>query len=375
MGTTVFLDAKVHALRLTNGEVGYVWSEETYDKKSFPHKPHWCVMAIGDRKHIVKRVFELACALPGGSLQTKTRISTIGFINKMMNILDNPEWVNKELPVQLNNSQSGFSDAINDVNREEMIKIFDENGKHEWANDIKVKTQGGGKNIVVNLRNDFDLLAKITQSRFTVKGEYSSRPVAYSWQIISKDKLGGTPECPNQLTLPKVESKSTNKEKPVVECYVHRFEKINLVFEMVFCEGKQLTGSIEEGLIKLAAEREEFSPGYYKPLLTAYKDAEKRALPMSMKFSIDVSEQEANSYLRDRARLINEALGREESEKFFLTLDDINTIQPDEQNALYWAVRFLESSQICSVEHPSLLVDKNQLSLIDEVDKQLSLID
>lgn len=379
MGATVFIGAKVHAMRLANGDVGFIWSEETYEKNCYPHTPSWCVVAIGDRKQMVKRIFDLAYSLPGGCLQPKSKISTTGFITKMMTVLENPVWINKEVSVRLKNGGDGFYDAISDKNRDEVIKILKANGKHEWADDIKVKTEDGGKNIVVNFRENFHLLASFSQSRFTVKGESSSSPVMSTWRIIDHHDLGGTVDCPNQATLPSVEYKVTNKEKPVLECYTHLFEENRLDFQLVFCEGKQLKSAwsygIEQSLIKLAAEREEFSPGYYKPLLSAYKDAEKRALPMSMKFSIDVSSSEAGSHTRTMAKQICEALGREVTEKFVVTLQDINDMKSEEPNAQYWAVQALGVSEICSVEHPSLLVDKNQLSLIDEVDKQLSLID
>jgi len=378
MGATVFIGAKVHALRLSNGDVGYIWSEETYEKNCHPHTPSWCVMAIGDRQRIVKRIFDLAYSLPGGCLQPKSKISTNGFITKMMNILENPEWINKEISVLLKNSGRGFYDAISDENREEVMKIFNANGKHEWADDIKVKTEDGGKKIIVNLRENFHLLATLSQSRFTVKDAHSSQPVMSTWRIVDYHDLGGVVGCPNQLTRPSVEYKVTNNEKPVLECYTHHFAKTGLDFQLVFCEGKQLKSAcgydIEQSLIKLAAEREIFSPGYYKPLLAAYKNAEMRALPMSMKFSIDVSSQEANSHTRTMAKKICEALGREETEKFVVTLQEINDIKSQEPNAQYWAVQALGDSEICSVEHPSLLVDENQLSLIDET-KQLSLID
>ncbi len=378
MGATVFIGAKAYAIRLANGDVGYIWSEETYEKNCHPHTPSWCVMAIGDRKRIVKRIFDLAYSLPGGCLQPKSKISTTGFISKMMNILENSEWINKEVSVILKNDGRGFYAAISDKNREEGIKIFNAHGKHEWAEDIKVKTEDGGKNIVVNLRENFHLMATLSQSRFTVKDERSTSPVMSTWRIIDHHGLGGTVDCPNVSTRPSVEYKVTNKEKPVLECYVHHFEKTRLDFQLVFCEGKQLKSAwgydIEQSLIKLAAEREEFSPGYYKPLLSAYKDAEKRALPMSMKFSIDVSSTAANSHMRTMANQICKALGREVTEKLVVTLQEINDMKSEEPNAQYWAVQALGDSEICSVEHPSLLVDENQLSLLDE-NKKLSLID
>lgn len=90
MGATVTCNKRIAAFH-HNGEIVYILFEETYEKNCHPHHPSWCAMAFGSIEVILERIFGLASACEGGSLQGRGgHITPEGYIAGWMKALAEP---------------------------------------------------------------------------------------------------------------------------------------------------------------------------------------------------------------------------------------------------------------------------------------------
>lgn len=352
MGATVFEGAKVYALALPNGTTGYVWTEQTYDRKDGPGRSHWCTMAIGDRQTMIARVFGLAHSMPGGMIQTVGKISVAGFIKKLIQLVDDPLWIDCDVPLKLINSKKGFYDAITDANRQKFSEILTRHGQDQLVNSIAKSVVDGGVNLTLNLRDHFALIQELANTNMN-QGYYNSGPVSYCWQLI-----------PTLDHYPTVSRPSINVKAgaallvPEISIWCHHFSQLNSEIMLAKINGESFVGDptdIQCALIDIAKDAELTQPGYYKVLLDAFKRAEKQAFPDDLEFDFDLSKLSADHHLRDPLKVAASHYAGSPTEQFKVTLKQLTEMPvPHESNVLYWTINSMrDGSGVCKLVFPA----------------------
>jgi hypothetical protein len=346
MGATVFLQACAWMVPLSNGTRGYIWSEETYDKKDGPKNARWCTMAIGNKERIIKRVFALAQSLPGGMLQTPSQISVPGFIKKYLDLVENP--VDFEPgPITIQNSNKGFYDAITDKNRTHVCRIFEQFGKVDWADAARVSVVNGGKNIVANSTTDFEVLAALTHERHKPGDSTSTEPVVYPWQLLQLQPYHG-----KQIVAKKNSSQKVDMLPPKIEVFKHRFTASNSDITAAVVDGKTFMGAdweVERDLISFASEMESTSPGYYRVLLTSFKKSTAYQFEKACYFQFDTTHLSDDDWLVERLNKITQVLFGDARRSVKLTFEEIEELGKRSVNEQYWAVRMLDNPNVCKL--------------------------
>jgi hypothetical protein len=119
MGSTVFNSAKIWTFPTDNGRIGYLWAENTHEKKEGAHRARLSAMCIGYREQVVDRIFSLATNIPGGMLIVKNA-SPQSFISALIAQLQNPVLL-EHTRVALKSATSNRADiyaAITNENRQ-----------------------------------------------------------------------------------------------------------------------------------------------------------------------------------------------------------------------------------------------------------------
>lgn len=89
MGSTVFNGVKVWTFLTDDGLIGYLWAENTHEKKEGAHRARLSAKCIGYREQVVDRIFRLATHIPGGMLIAKNP-SPQSYISALIAQLQNP---------------------------------------------------------------------------------------------------------------------------------------------------------------------------------------------------------------------------------------------------------------------------------------------
>lgn len=76
MGATVSVQKKVAAFKTPEGRTAYLLFEQTYDKRTYPHRPRWGCCAIGYLEDVIKFIFWAASSAEGGMVQTPDGYTT-----------------------------------------------------------------------------------------------------------------------------------------------------------------------------------------------------------------------------------------------------------------------------------------------------------
>jgi hypothetical protein len=355
MGATVFEAAKIFALPLSSGKTGYVWFEKTYDKKDGPARSHWCTMEIGDRQKMIDRVFGLAHALPGGSLQILEKISIVGFIDKLIKQVNEPLWIDEDVTLNLGNSQRGFYDPITDCNRAIVSSILEAHGQHHLLGDIAKPVRDGGKNIVLSLREHFEMIEELANTPMTdsAMGSYNSRPVSFCWQLIPT--LDHVHAVARKIDF---DVSAPTMAPPKVQIWEHKFTSMHLSVALMKVDGKKFVGdpsSIERKLIEWAKDAEPTHPGYYRWLFDAFKRTPKNPFPMDLEFQFDLSKLSSEEHLRDALHQASMHYLGTQSDRFTLSLKQLSeAAQPTGTNVFYWTILATwDSTGVCTLVFPS----------------------
>lgn len=368
MGSTVFKEAKLFSFPTQSGRVGYVWAEETYERKEGPRLANWCVMGIGYREQMIERIFGLASSIPGGMLKV-SQSSAKNFITAMLKQFDAPLKLNNT-KFDLENADIGFYSAITDENRSAVQALLTQAGKEDLATAAALSPkQGGAKRIPIDLATDLDLVVALTSRRI---GQ-DSRPLVLPWRIISHRPYGDDPGI--------VEDASAMPWKARIDLQVMRAdlgpaapfdEKFLCVLDgqpIVMASGYE----VEQTLIRHAATQEAARPGYYKPLLSEYaaqRNQECELVPDETVFEVDASS--ATSWARSTLEAVANVIHGEEQTRFAMTMRDISravkaATSDSEQDS--WTRFYLPQSltykDAISIRLPEVM---NQTDLDDEGD-------
>ena len=352
MGATVFKQAKAYSFPTNEGPVGYVWLEETYDKKDGPQQARWSVTAIGHREQMIDRIFSLAGSIPGGTLHIK-HASALAFINAMKKNLDQPEKLTYTT-LRLANSHNGFNDAIVDKNRSAVQALFLEHGKEDEARLIDRAVQEGGHNIVIDMANDMELV-KALQKRDPETGESLASP----WKLLKNHGQkpvgdGAGPVDTGHLT------RATQRplDIQVLQTGVDDgYQNNRLCLCMIDGEpfGLGDLWSIEARLIERAGKMEHSAPGYYKAALKGLQVAAENVeqLHDGVIFKLDGTKA-GSAWQRDLSAICEKITGQP-GLKIELTLPQVKSAfenQPeDARHALkYHLSSLLADPKITTVE-------------------------
>lgn len=348
MGSTVFVQASVHSFPTRDGRVGYVWSEETYDKRNGPREASWCVMRIGYRQQMIERIFGLASSIPGGSLRVKNN-SAKSFITAMLAKLDAPLALTSTT-VAVENSVDGFYAGITDKNRAAAQAVFSRHGKQDFAQAIAASPQAGGaKTIGLDLATDLDLILEM----MSCKGAE-----IYPWRIMqTRPYSAGQGVGERHISAPF----RGVVELSILDSGVMDFEALRLCIlggePLILASGYD----IEQELIRHAAEHEMTHPGYYKAVLGQFakvKDLPMASLPVDTVFEIDATG--AHPWLRDQAARACMVIHGQEDQVFTATMAQVkdglaaaDRLPPDEcQRAKYCVTQLLRARDVIKVHLP-----------------------
>jgi hypothetical protein len=369
MGSTVFLESKVHSFRTQSGRIGYVWSEQTYEKKEGPRYAHWCVMKIGHREQMIERIFALAESIPGGMLHVKNA-NAKSFIAYQLKQLQQPLQL-EQTQYRFANSRDGFYSPIRDGNRERVKALLAQAGKPQLAAAIARSPEaGGGKHIDLDLATDLDLIVALTRRQSADEG-----PLVLPWTIIQSKPNSGEAGPREDIAMPRV---AANVD---LQAYSLGFGQRSGLGELyaVILDGKPHFGhlyELESRLIKAAAQHEVVRPGYYKSLLTEWErlTAEPAQLPLfptETVFRIDASG--ASDYHQRNFSAICAAAHGEPRLQFELTLENLQaTVRSADgySESDRWARYYIPYAVLQTTEHVEVLLPEEQQEIDSTVPRE-----
>jgi hypothetical protein len=316
MSTTVFVQAKVWSFPTQSGRTGYIWAENSYDKKDGPGfgrsaKHNWSVTALGYREQILARIFAMAESIADQMLKVR-HAAAENFIAAMIKQLNSPLQLNTT-KLELKNSAHSFYAAINDGNRAGVQAQLVAAGKQALAQAVAASPRdGGADSIPVDLFTDLDLVRALTGPT-GVTSVWRVIPNVSSNDIFS-GRAGLAPDVDKRLYRGKIEinlmETGLSDDGPLRALAVDgEFAGLGLNF------------CLEQQLIRLCSAREIEHPGYYKVVLGQFREALKtplQTLPESTVFQVDASC--ATEYMRGKAEWISEAITKVKSPTFTITL-------------------------------------------------------
>lgn len=362
MGSTVFVESKVHSFITRTGRIGYVWSEQTYEKKEGPRFAHWCVMKIGYREQMIERIFALAQSIPGGMLHVKNA-SAQSFIAYQLKRLQQPLQL-EQTRFPLTNERNSFYDAISGVNRERVMALLNAAGKPELAKAIaRSAADGGAKKIDLDLTTDLDLIVELTRRQSFEEG-----PLVLPWRIVQSKPYCGEPGPHEDVGRP---------QAPLafdLQAYSMGFglrAGLGELYAMTL-NGKPHFGhlyELESRLIEEAAKHEVAHPRHYKALLSEWKrltdiPAQLPQMPTETVFRVDTTG--ASDYLQSKFQTISSIVYGEPRMQFEMTLQDLlRTVRSadGDSDPERWARYNIPHTILQMPEHVQTLLPEAQLEL------------
>jgi hypothetical protein len=346
MGSTVFVQAKVWSFPTQNGRTGYVWAENTYEKKEGPKHASWCVMGLGYRQQMINRIFALAASIPGGMLIVN-RSSARSFITAMLAQLETPQQLTSTKMV-LRNSSKGWYELVNDQNRAAVRALLHDHGKDALAEAIKTSLEEGGEPYYeIDLATDLDLAIALTSRQ---GGE---EQIASPWQIVRSVPRDSHPATTHTDSAPPY--------RGAVDLTLHGLG-VETAFPLRLCllDGQPVHVGcdymVEQALIKKCAEKEMTHPGYYKTVLGEYQKLSKATLPPMPEttvFDVDATRVKWQG-ARDIAEKISESIHGMKSATFSLSLKEAQSAAEaakaaGDQSRLYHLSSTLSSPELTTV--------------------------
>ncbi len=258
MSTSVFVKAQVYSFATQGGGIGYVWAENSYDKKDGKAGANWDVMAIGSRARILERIFTVACNIPGGSTEV-SQSTPQGFISSMAGLLSKP-FLLEDTKIFL--SQQGHDKCIHDGNRATVCAHLQ---RHGIGDQVPAVMAGGS--VEINLATHMELVQALTAPGGISPWKlYPSAPSAVFGLGPKEDALKpaqrhATPD----VSLYKLPVESGYGDSRLWLCQVKDEEgEATLIDEF---------WALHSRLLRLAGENEQTSPGYYKGLMAGFDKA------------------------------------------------------------------------------------------------------
>lgn len=309
MGSTVFVQARVHSFALDNGRVGYVWAEEIYEKKEGPKRSNWCVMRIGYREQMIDRIFVLAQSIPGGMLHVKNA-SPRSFIAAMLAKLEEPLAL-ENTQIRLANSARGFYDVIKDGIRADVQRLLSQAGRSDLARSISSDpANGGAAQIDLDLRRDLDLIVALQQQigAWQIWGAHRTRPNGSSPGVVEHAL---PPHFRGAVDLTVSDTGLAGHGR--------------LLHFTIDGGPPRLAPDygLEKALIEHAGSREASEPGYYKELLGRWQKLQKQPLPVLSEGTVlEVDASQAPPWYQEAVLRVSEKVLGQASLGFAITLGE-----------------------------------------------------
>ena len=189
MGATVFNRARVWTTSLSNGQLAYLWEENTHCIKDGPKAADWCAMKFGTQKAMVKRIYSLATSIPGGMLKVGGRRPE-KFVSDMLALLREPLELTPAV-AELENTKNGFYSAINDSNRQAAHQKLIELDRDDLAEAIRVPHEEGGiKLIKLDPLKDFIVIDALVNDFTYIDRSWGYTRGIAPWKLFRKHGRG-----------------------------------------------------------------------------------------------------------------------------------------------------------------------------------------